>query len=155
MRRLRRRKYPTRNFETCWATNMRLLASALLLLLVADFSLAGVHRLSTEQLQKSDLWKDTTAHVLLFPEEGTLNNVNAGHCGASVRECGCFCSPPPDLSYLQARLSIFCHPSSTTIVGLAHAYPMNCMGGTNFCAKSLHFSCSFNGSTVLLHTHVC
>lgn len=65
-------KYPTRNFVTCWATNMRLLASALLLLLVADFSLAGVHRLSTEQLHKSDLWKDTTAHVLLFPEEGTL-----------------------------------------------------------------------------------
>jgi len=72
VRRLRRRKYPTRNFETCWATNMRLLASALLLLLVADFSLAGVHRLSTEQLQKSDLWKDTTAHVLLFPEEANI-----------------------------------------------------------------------------------
>ena len=51
---------------------MRLLASALLLLLVADFSLAGVQRLSTEQLHKSDLWKDTTVHVLLFPEEGTL-----------------------------------------------------------------------------------
>jgi len=100
-------KYPTRNFVICWATNMRLLASALLLLLVADFSLAGVHRLSTEQLHKSDLWKDATAHVLLLPEEGTLNNVNAGRCGASVRECGCFCLPPPDSSYLQARLSIF------------------------------------------------
>ena len=61
----------------------------------------------------------------------TLNNVNAGRCGASIRECGCFCLPPPEY---------FCHPSSTTIVGLAHAYPtINCMGGTNFCAKSLHF----------------
>ena len=54
---------------------MRLLTSALLLLLVADFSRAAVHRLSTEQLHKSDLWKDQTVHILLFSEQGTYSVV--------------------------------------------------------------------------------
>ena len=65
----------------CRLTRMRLLTSALLLLLVADFSRAAVHRLSTEQLHKSDLWKDQTVHILLFSEQGTYSVVSRDRLG--------------------------------------------------------------------------
>ena len=50
---------------------MKILAGALLLLLlVASSRCAEVRRLSAEELQRSDLWKDDSQRLLLFPEQG-------------------------------------------------------------------------------------
>lgn len=52
------------------ASRMKILAGALLLLLVASSRCAEVRRLSAEELQRSDLWKDDSQRLLLFPEQG-------------------------------------------------------------------------------------
>ena len=52
------------------AARMKTLAGALLLLLVAGSRCAEVRRLSAEQLQRSDLWKDDSQRLLLLPEQG-------------------------------------------------------------------------------------